>query len=221
MGLPSQSSLKSSDNHVTPFSTKIYNVVPQFEISIALKFTTASSNFTWQVQYLVDWNWLPPNILSIDFTNSFKVHDLDFLTNFIFVLACVRACVRAFIRYFINPSIPPRDLRHNFSPGILQFLDVDVYENRVIFMWTYRSVEALIMVLPSKDRCSTPPECPWNDLKHKKIKFHHVVVTVHSCFSQFFQTEKEYNTKVEQIELKNNWTIIKRKILWKFLKRLF
>lgn len=89
------------------------------------------------------------------------------------VPACVRSfvcsCVRAFVRYSMNPSI-----------------DIDVHENLVTFMWTYRSVEALIMVLPSKDRCSTPPECPWNDLRHIHIKFQHVVVTVHSCFSQFF-----------------------------------
>lgn len=62
----------------------------------------------WQVQYLVGWNYLPPNILSIDFNNSFKVHDLDFLNNppnkiFIrsFVHVCVSVCVRAFVRLSI------------------------------------------------------------------------------------------------------------------------
>ena len=94
----SQGSLKSGDNHVSP----------QFEISMALKFTTVSWNFMWQVQYLVDWNWLPPNILSIDLTDSFKVPDLDFLTNpqiYIFVRSFVRSFVRACVPSLFHESI--------------------------------------------------------------------------------------------------------------------
>lgn len=163
---------------------------------------------------------------------------LTFLTirqiKYLFVRSCmcawVCACVRAFVRLsiIINPfNIHP--FNHLFGTcdiifflGSLQFTHIDEHENHITFIWTYRSVEALIIVLPSKDICSTPPECPWNDLKHIHIKFHYVVVK--QCIAIFLSFSKreriQCHSGTSRTE-KNNLTTIYKGNFVEILKNTF
>ena len=64
---------------------------------------------------------------------SFKVPDLDFLTNppiYIFVRSLVRSFARSFVRLFVRACVRRTFVRYSMNP----FIDIDVHENLVTFM---------------------------------------------------------------------------------------